>query len=366
MSRTPVSVLYGGAHLYKPETPAKMGAIALAVLDRYAIDLDSFGVLTATETLTPALRETVYLRVRQKLEREPVEDLRIDFEDGYGIRSGAEEDTHAESAAKALLETTHPPPFYGIRIKAEPARAQRTLDRFFAALGSRTISVTLPKVTCAEEVARFSAMTERYAARLELMVETRQALTHIAAFAAAAGPRLDSLHFGAYDFLSQLNVAADAQSLAHPLCDTARHRLVVESPVRVVDGATHQLPVGDHVVAHMRLHAANIAHALDTGITQGWDLHPAQLVARYATVYAYYLRSRDAAAARLQRFVKDAAKARVEGGIFDDAATAHGLINFFLRGVDSGALDANDLKAAGVDIETLRQRSFDALVEKSR
>src|SRR5205085_10893005 len=78
---------------------------------------------------------TIYTRLREKLEREPVEDFRIDFEDGYGNRPDAEEDGHAravaESLATGMAEGTLPP-FIGMRIKPLNEelrhRAIRTLE----------------------------------------------------------------------------------------------------------------------------------------------------------------------------------------------------------------------------------------------
>src|ERR1043166_4744797 len=49
----------------------------------------------------PALA-TIHARVESKLAREPVEDFRIDFEDGYGNRPDLEEDHHAGAAAAEL------------------------------------------------------------------------------------------------------------------------------------------------------------------------------------------------------------------------------------------------------------------------
>ena len=83
-------------------------------------------------------------RVLDKLKREPVEDFRIDFEDGYGNRPDDEEDGHAESAASEVaqgLAAGTLPPFIGIRIKPLSnelhARSLRTLDIFVTALTKR-------------------------------------------------------------------------------------------------------------------------------------------------------------------------------------------------------------------------------------
>ena len=60
-------------------------------------------------SICPAeLADEVYERVRAKLEREPIEDLRIDFEDGYGNRPDDEEDAAAIAAAQALAEPRRP------------------------------------------------------------------------------------------------------------------------------------------------------------------------------------------------------------------------------------------------------------------
>jgi hypothetical protein len=58
----------------------------------------------------------VYDRVRTKLVREPVEDLRVDFGDGYGQRSDEEEDRAAGEVAAALAAAARAedgPPFVG-------------------------------------------------------------------------------------------------------------------------------------------------------------------------------------------------------------------------------------------------------------
>src|SRR5712675_1771574 len=128
VERQPVHVVYGGAHLFKAETATTLGSLALDLLRNYVPD---FSVLAKT------LPESLYQRVLAKLEREPVEDFRIDFEDGYGNRPDAEEDGHAESAALEVvrgLAVGTLPPFIGIRIKPFNeelrARSMRTLDIF--------------------------------------------------------------------------------------------------------------------------------------------------------------------------------------------------------------------------------------------
>jgi hypothetical protein len=91
---------------------------------------------------------------------------------------------------------------------------------------------------------------------------------------------------------------------------------------------------------------------------QGWDLHPAQLPVRYAAVYAFFLDGLDAASNRLKSFVEKAAQASLIGDVFDDAATGQGLLNYFLRGMNCGAITINDTKITGLTVEEIQSRSF--------
>ena len=133
-TRQPVHTVYGGAHLFKSDTTRKLGDLAVKALDQYAPEPRIFADAIGLDARHAG---TVHGRVRNKLQREAVEDFRIDFEDGYGIRSDEEEDGHAqvagEECAKGLSEGTLPP-FIGIRIKTFSAelggRALRTLDLF--------------------------------------------------------------------------------------------------------------------------------------------------------------------------------------------------------------------------------------------
>src|SRR6202035_1458424 len=99
-------------------------------------------------------------------------------------------------------------------------------------------------------------------------------------------------------------------------------------------------------------------HSLVNGFYQGWDLHPGQLPSRYGTVYAFFLRSLPATSERLKNFISKAAQATLHGDTFDDAATGQGLLNFFLRGVNCGALTEQEALATGLTIDELRSRSF--------
>jgi citrate lyase beta subunit len=410
--RQPVHVVYGGAHLFKADTAPRLGVTALRVLDEVAPDAALLGDALGSP---PALAATIYARVRDKLQREPVEDFRLDFEDGYGNRPDAEEDGHAASSAREVAEaiaTAQAPPYLGIRIKPLNEelrdRSIRTLDIFIseliAASGGRLpdhFVVTLPKITSAEQVTALVQTFEQLEAalglasgslRMELMIETTQSIfgerggCSLPSLVAAGAGRITAAHFGTYDYTAACGITAAYQHMRHPVCDFARHVMQVAlagTGVWLSDGATNVLPVAIHRAAAgeelsesqraenraaihraWRLHYDDIQHSLVHGFYQGWDLHPAQLVTRYAAVYAFFLQSLDAASERLRNFIAKAAQATLVGEVFDDAATGQGLLNYFLRAMNCGAVKADEVeRLSGLTLEELRSASFVKIVK---
>jgi hypothetical protein len=193
--------------------------------------------------------------------------------------------------------------------------------------------------------------------------------------------RLAGAHFGTYDYTASLNITAAHQRMGHPANDFAKHVMQVAlagTGVWLSDGSTAILPVPPHravagskltktqlaenrAAVHQawRMHYDDVRHSLVGGFYQGWDLHPAQLVTRYAALYSFFLEGIDAAGARLRNFVDKAAQATLVGNVFDDAATGQGLLNFFLRGINSGAVtEAEALRMTGLTEEDFRGRSF--------
>ncbi len=415
-ARQPIQTLYGGAQIFKADTAAKLGAVALRILEENAPDAATLA--KALGWKGPAkLNRQVYSRVIEKLKREPVEDFRIDFEDGYGNRPDAEEDYHAEFTAKetarGMKEGTLPP-FIGIRTKPLSqelkARAIRTLDVYVSALVKETggalpdnFIVTLPKPVLAEQVramARLLAALERKlglpnnSLLLELMVEMPQSIigpdgaSNLSHFVEAAEGRCRGAHFGVYDYTASNNITAAYQSMTHPVCDFAREMQRVSlmgTGIWLSDGATNIMPVGPHRAAAGKkltpkqkkenrdvVHRAwklmheHVQHSLYTGYYQGWDLHPAQFPIRYATVYKFFLEGLEAASLRLKTFVEKAAQATLIGDVFDDAATGQGLLNYFLRGINCGAITEAEAQATGLSIEELRGRSFVKILDARR
>jgi hypothetical protein len=408
--RQPIHVVYGGAQLFKAETPARLGALALELIRNYTPDASSFGECLG---LPPGeLANSVFERTVRKLEREPVEDFRIDFEDGYGYRSDAEEDGHAVSTAQLLARGMRKPgfpPFIGIRIKSFTevlrARSARTLDLFLNALFQEVSEppinfvVTLPKITVPGQVAELVELLDKAEARhglksgvlkIELMIETPQNIIDfsgscgIPKLLEAAQGRCRGLHFGPYDYSASCNIAAAEQRLDHPACDFARHVMQVcaadrgvflsDGPSTILPIPRHRTPANDQQRAENRVvvqravrhHFDLVQRSLAHGYYQGWDLHPGQLPTRYAAVYAFFLKSLDAAAARLRNFVDKAAQATLVGDVFDDAATGQGLLNFLLRGVNCGAFTEEEAATSGLTIDELRGRSFLKIMENRR
>lgn len=395
-ARQPVHTVYGGAHLFKSDTPKKLGGLALRALNEYASDpLEFARVLGIPENLA----EIVHRRVVAKLQREAVEDFRIDFEDGYGNRPDDEEDGHAASAARHVADGMSAgtlSPFIGIRTKPFTQeltrRSIRTLDIFITTLLERAgqlppwFVVTLPKIQLPEQVTAladlFDAMEKHLGLakdtlKFEFMIETTQAIldangvSNLPLFLAAARGRAVAAHFGTYDYTASCNITAAHQRMDHPMCDFARHMMQVAyagTGLWLSDGATNVMPIGSREVVHRawRLHTDHIRNSLVNAYYQGWDLHPAQLPTRYAAVYSFFLESLGPATERLRNFIEKAGQATLVGDVFDDAATGQGLLNYFLRALNCGAITEDEALASGLTLEELRSRSFVKIVRGRR
>lgn len=394
IARQPVHTVYGGAHLFKADTARRLGDRGLAALDEHggpAEFVAAFG-LDVDAALARSIRE----RVGSKLRREPVEDFRIDFEDGYGNRPDAEEDGHAAAAAREVARGHRErslPPYIGIRIKPLGGelreRAVRTLDRFVSTLVEDAgevpagFVVTLPKITAAGQVSMLVDRLETLerdlklptrSLRLELMIETPESVLDssggcaIPALVEASRGRCRGAHFGTYDYTASCQITAAHQHMTHPACDFAKLMMQValaSTSVWMSDGATNVLPIGERATVHAawRLHASHVRHSLVGGFYQGWDLHPAQLPSRYAAVFGFFLEGLDAASTRLRNFVEKAAQATLVGEVFDDAATGQGLLNYFLRAMNSGAITEEEaVERSGLTLDELRSRSFAAIL----
>jgi citrate lyase beta subunit len=328
--------------------------------------------LESIETeLLPELPEGVLERVEAKLRREPIEDLRIDFEDGYGAPEDDVEDMDAESTANLVsrwVADGTAPPSIGLRIKSfdtaeSRERGLRTLDIFLTALGEIPpgFVITFPKVTSVDQVEVFGEVLDLFGLDLEfeIQIETTQSIVDssgrlaIPRFIEAGRGRVTGLHFGTYDYTAGCGLSAAQQHLAHGACDFARHVMQVSAAgtgVRLSDGSTNVLPVGDQKKLGWDTHYRLTRRSLEHGFYQGWDLHPAQLVTRYAAVYGFYREGLEADAARLKAYVEN-----VSGGVLDEPATAQALSSFFLRAVDCGALDPVEVQVAtGLDESALR------------
>lgn len=392
---------------FAPDFTVFAKAIGLPGADRLPGSPEAAGSLAAALEADPqaARREnrpawfahTIHRRVREKLRREAVEDFRIDFEDGYGNRPDDEEDGHAAAAAAEAATGMNAgtlPPFFGIRIKpfSEELRERsiRTLDIFLTDLAAKTrgelppqFYITLPKVTLPDEVAALADICSLLepvlglapgGLRIELMIETGQSIvnergeTNLLPLVTAARGRCAAVHFGPYDYTASLNIAALHEAPVHFASDLARGLMqasLAGTGLRLSDGPLNILPIPPYraapggpplslrqaeenraAVHHAwKLHFENIRRSIEHGFYQGWDLHPAQLPARFAAVYSFFLENLDSASERLRNFIEKAAQATRIGRVFDDAAMAQGLLNYFLQAITCGAAGADEVQA---------------------
>lgn len=440
--RQPVHTVYGGANLFKADTCVKMGDIALNNLRTYApnfvelarvlrleghehlpTSIADIEALTAKlDGLSAAARKgetawlaySVYNKIVQKLQREPVEDFRVDFEDGFGNRPDAEEDETAVRAAKEVAKGMQQgtlSPFIGIRIKPFTEdlkqRGVRTLDIFLTTLLGETggklpdnFVVMLPKVTIPEQMTTMVRLFELLekanglapgTLKMETMVEATQIIMDdegrnpLMRIIRASEGRCVAAHFGTYDYTASCGITARYQTMAHPVCDFAHHMTKVAlggTGIFLSDGATNVMPIGPHrgdnlTFAQLRENQESVhnawrqafhhtTHSLINGLYQGWDLNPAQLPMRYAATYAFFLSSYDEAVHRLRTFVERAAISTLTGDIFDDAATGQGLLNFFLKALNCGAISEEEIEATGLTRDEINTRSFYRILEGRR
>ena len=360
------------------------------------------------------LAYSTYEKVIDKLKTEALEDFRIDFEDGFGNRSWEEEDAVAIQAAIECakgMELNSLPPFIGIRIKPFTEdlkeRGARTLDLFLTALSEQTSGklpdnfvVMLPKVSIPEQIVAlvnmFGSIEENSeipegAIKMEMMVETTQAIMDregrnpLRKFVEASHGRMIATAFGTYDYTASCNITARYQDMGHAVCDFAHHVMKVAlgaTGIWLSDGATNVMPIGPHrgdnltpeqkdenrkvVHRNWKIAFEHTRHSLWKGIYQGWDLNPAQLPMRYAAIYSFFLESYDDAVERLRSFVEKSARATLTGDVFDDAATGQGLLNYFLRGLNCGAISIDEALQTGLTVEEFRTRSFLKILEGRR
>ncbi|MCU1518048.1 MAG: aldolase [Pseudarthrobacter sp.] len=374
-SRQPVHTVYVPADRFTPSLAGDWGRQALTTVGAHG-GLQRLGALLGQDA---ELAAAVASRVQAKLESEPIEDLRLDFEDGFGDRGDEAEDAAAVAAAYAVagaVAAGTAPPFIGIRFKcfeaATRARGLRTLDLFVSTLASagelpEGLILTLPKVTTVAQVEAMDHAVWRLEEvhglpagrlRFEVQVETPQLIlgpegtSPVARLPHAVPGRISGLHYGTYDYSASLQISAEYQSMEHPVADFAKEVMqlaVAGTGIRLSDGSTNIIPVGENVENAWQLHGRLVRRSLERGYYQGWDLHPAQLASRIAATNAFYREGLPAAAARLRNYVE-----QTEGGVMDEPATARALAAFVLRGVQCGAVGDDEVKAlAGVGVPQL-------------
>ncbi|WP_098456312.1 DUF6986 family protein [Sanguibacter antarcticus] len=381
-SRQPVHTVYVPADACTPTLAREWGERALAATSY----VGGPAGLAAAILDDDALVAEVAPRVQAKLEAEPIEDLRLDFEDGYGDRGDAAEDEDALAVVRHIATTVADgtaPPFLGIRFKCleAPTRARglRTLDLVVSGLVDAGglpdgLVLTLAKVTTVDQVDAMVRVCEQLEAahglpagrlRFEIQVETPQLVlgadgtVPVARALHRAPGRVSSLHYGTYDYSASLGIAAQHQAMDHPAADHAKQAMqvaVAGTGVHLSDGSTNIVPVGspDEIEAAWRLHARLVQRSLSAGFYQGWDLHPAQLVTRFIATYAFFRSGFAPAARRLDSYVSSRS-----GGVMDEPATARALARFVTRGLSCGALDAAEVTArCGLSPDALDALAF--------
>ncbi|MGC5258803.1 DUF6986 family protein [Gordonia sp. DT218] len=305
---------------------------------------------------------------RKRLQDNPVEDLRIDLEDGYGWRDDAVEDADARRAGAILAGWTqmrpHAPRSAGIRAKGlgdrERRRGLRTLELVLDSAGGVPdgFVFTVPKLRDVRQVDAVNVLCEAFERahglaegmlRFELQIEIPQAVLGPDGRATLAGaihrgmPRLTGLHYGTYDYSAACGIVSAQQSLAHPVADHAKavmQAATAQTGVWISDGSTQVIPVGtpDQIQSALRRHHALVLRSVERGFYQGWDMHPGHLVTRWLAVIGFFRSAMPTAARRLESYFDSRS-----GDVVDEPATALSLASVLQRGTAAGAFTADEV-----------------------
>ncbi|MGV9712032.1 DUF6986 family protein [Gordonia sp. NPDC003424] len=354
--RQPAHTVYVSAADIGTDTPRWWAAQAL---DIAAAHRDALLEMAGDDSVDLAIR---------RLETNPIEDLRIDLEDGYGWRDDAVEDTHARHAGQTLAAWTrdrpHAPRISGVRAKglgaAERARGLRTLELVLDGAGGVPdgFVFTVPKLRDVRQVDAVNVLCDEFervhglaegSLHYELQVEIPQAVLAADGRATVAeaihrgAPRLSALHYGTYDYSASCGIVSAQQSLAHPVADHAKavmQAAAAQTGIWISDGSTQIMPTGtpEHVDAALRRHHALVVRSLERGFYQGWDMHPGHLVTRWVAVIGFFRSAMPTAAARLQSYFQ-----RSSGDVVDEPATALSLALVLDRGAAAGAFSSDEV-----------------------
>ncbi|MQY30772.1 DUF6986 family protein [Nocardia aurantia] len=368
----PIHTAYVCAADASKELPHEWSAAAMELTDDH---IDLLAELADTDVLA---------RVRDVLQHRPIQDLRLDFEDGYGTRGDTAEDRDAVRAGQILNALPATVAGRGVRLKGltgnEWRRALRTLELVLDGAGGVPTGFvfTVPKFRAADQVdiavQLCTALESAHGLspgtlRFELQIESPQAViatdgtaTVARAIHRSAG-RCSGLHYGTYDYSAACGISPQFQALDHPAADHAKSVMqaaAAQTGVWVCDGSTQVLPVGDEdqMAAAVTRHYRLVTRSLQRGYYQGWDMHPGHLVTRWLATYAFFRTAKRVAVPRLDAYLR---RNTARGGIVDEPATAQALATVVLRGLDCGAFGPDDIEAMApaltVDVLTaLRER----------
>ena len=357
----PIHSVYVPADRAHAGTVREWGEIATGLLAEHAAVLD--GRIPAE-------------LVERNLQTGPIQDLRIDFEDGYAPASDAAHDADARRIGAVLAGLPGrpgAPARFGIRPRglepAERRRGIRTLELVLEGAGGvpEGFVFTVPKVRSADQVPALNVLCGAFETAhglapgtlsYELQIESPHIVlgadgtAGIARAVRDSGGRCSALHFGTYDYTAALGIAPRFQSLTHPTADHAKSVMqlaAAQAGVWVSDGSTQVLPQGTpaQVRDALELHYELVSRSLRAGLYQGWDLHPGHLVSRWAATLAFYREAMPIAAERIAAYCRG-----VAGGTkADEPATAQMLATLVVRGLACGSFTAAEFGAHAPDTD---------------
>lgn len=403
-SPQPIHVVYGGAQLFKESTLQNLPLKAREYFAQYVADAQSLRQLLG-ESWSEEESQKIYATVNRKLTERAIEDFRIDFEDGYGVRDDSDEDADAVRCAHIVanyhnqLAAQDEAIAVGFRVKPlGQGTYKRSLKTLFLILNSyaqsrqnrhdqrHQLMITLPKVESALQVALvqdiLAAAEHEYGLphgffQMEALIENCEAFmsvlhgrSQLLEIVHAAKGRMAGLHFGVYDFNAALGIAPSCQDLHNDASSAAKFLMQLAvgncENVGLSDGVINVIPVrrdgqsdSDFVDA-CRFNYLKMKKSVEAGFYQSWDIHPSQVWLRMTAMTEFVLRSLPDTIDRLITFHRAAQRAVKTGQVFDDRASVLGLVKFVKLAVASRIVKRDELVGRSETI--MAWRDFEAMM----
>lgn len=172
--------------------------------------------------------------------------------------------------------------------------------------------------------------------------------------------RIKTIYFDGSAYLTSIDVPAAHHHTRHEACNFMRQLLklaLADTGIALSDlSVPREYNASDpaSIRRAWREHFNNVTYALADGFYHGIDHSPAMLPARYAALFSFYIEALPAQAEAFKKALRTDTP---------DLVSAQKTLNFFLRGLDCGGLELDEVViATGLSPDELNKRSITEIV----